>query len=123
MSGSEEGKSDTSPMSGSEEDKSDTNPMSLDPAIAERLKRESGLNGPAPVVASIAESSVFTDSASASGSTLSIKTAARSPLPTTAPAGLPSRAASTKPSSQKAPAGATPNNPQPSNAKPHGSPK
>jgi type IV pilus assembly protein PilM len=34
---------------------------------AERLKRESGLNGPAPVVASIAESSVFTDTATASG--------------------------------------------------------
>ncbi len=34
---------------------------------AERLKRESGLNGPAPVIASIAESSVFTDAASASG--------------------------------------------------------
>ena len=40
MSGSEEDKSDVSPMSGSEEDKPDTRPMSLDPAIAERLKRD-----------------------------------------------------------------------------------
>ncbi|MDI1290579.1 MAG: pilus assembly protein PilM, partial [bacterium] len=34
---------------------------------AERLKRESGLNGPAPLVATIAESSVFTDSAAVNG--------------------------------------------------------
>ena len=40
MSGSEEGKSDTSPMSGSEEGKSDTSPMSLDPEIAAKLKRD-----------------------------------------------------------------------------------
>lgn len=38
--------------------------LRIDPEVAEDLKRESGLSGPAPVVAPIAESSVFRDLAS-----------------------------------------------------------
>lgn len=43
---------------------------------AERLKRECGLNGPAPVLAPIAESSVFTDAAAADGKAANPRSAA-----------------------------------------------
>ena len=43
---------------------------------AERLKRESGLNGPAPLVATIAESSVFADATAANGHAVNPRAAA-----------------------------------------------
>jgi len=42
---------------------------------AERLKRECGLNGPAPVITPVAESSVFADAAEASGPTMNPRSA------------------------------------------------
>lgn len=50
--------------------------LHIDPDVAEDLKRESGLNGPAPVVAPIAESSVFRDLASEPQSTMDPRIAA-----------------------------------------------
>lgn len=50
--------------------------LRIDPDVAEDLKRESGLNGPAPVVAPIAESSVFRDLASEPQSTMDPRIAA-----------------------------------------------
>jgi type IV pilus assembly protein PilM len=50
--------------------------LHIDPDDAEALKRNSGLNGPAPVIAPIAESSVFRDLASEPQSTMDPRIAA-----------------------------------------------
>jgi type IV pilus assembly protein PilM len=50
--------------------------LSIGPDDAERLKRECGLNGPAPVVAPIAESSVFAESSVPSRPALNPRSAA-----------------------------------------------
>ncbi len=50
--------------------------LHVDAPDAERLKRECGLNGPAPVIASVAESSVFTDAVTSGGKSGNPRTAA-----------------------------------------------
>lgn len=50
--------------------------LSVSKQEAERLKRECGLNGPPPVIAPIAESSVFTDSVAPNGPSMNPRSAA-----------------------------------------------
>jgi type IV pilus assembly protein PilM len=50
--------------------------LRIEPEAAELLKRETGLNGPAPVVAPIAESSVFRDTTADSAPQVNARTAA-----------------------------------------------